>query len=183
MKIFSYKNKAYILALTSFLIFFTISMILIFQITLNSHLDYFKNGSNQYKEICEQNFLDTLIQEELANIKSYIDSNKISKFSEYFSLSLENKEIFFVENFKDRISIGGYRLNQDGEGIDILKKINTRLKENFKDTIVLNYEKFLYVDDQKFKINASIEYINALARDANKLKANKLKKIELRVYD
>ena len=167
----SKKNRAFILVTSTFYSFLIISIVLLSQFLLNSKIGFMKDEIFVLQEQTNLKFLESIMDEEINSINSYMNNNK--KITSYFDTNNEGEVIFLEQNIY-KVSHGGYFLSENPK---------EKLKDNFKDNINLTYKKEILIDSKKFLIQATLNYQTNFSRNPRDLKNEKIKRIWIIEYE
>lgn len=151
------RKKAFILMYVTFLAFLLISLLSYVQIYLNSRFKIYNLGKIEFKNYSDVDFLDEIMNLEFKNIENYINSGNISNVLEYFEKNSKDNFIYLEDDFSNRTSMGGYNLAGDHKNYDIKRELKNALNKSFR-FVRFSYRKFIFFDNKKFLLEATITY-------------------------
>ena len=123
-----HKKRAFALVQVIIVIFLFVSLLTMLQFFLNNSFRYFQLEKDTVENKQDILFLKNILDEEFKIIEDEINNSNIDRAMDFIALSKDKKYIFSLDKYKDRISLGGYRLLKDNENINYSKYLNKKIK-------------------------------------------------------
>ncbi len=177
------KKRGFILFSVVIISFLLISIVLLIQIFVNSRLELYKTNFEKSKIISDKYFLEEILKRELELVEMEIKNKNIAYAYEFFSLNRDKKEIFKLDDYSERITLGGYRLCEDRVNFDYKKYLKDKLEKISKLELDISYQKSIKIQEKTIIIYATVSYESGFPKEINNLTKAKLKRIWIKEDD
>ena len=77
---------------------------------------------------------------------------------DFIALSKDKKYIFSLDKYKDRISLGGYRLLEDNENINYSEYLNKKIINYSTERCPVHFYKKIKIKEKTYSIKVTIKY-------------------------
>lgn len=153
-----HKKRAFALVQVIIVIFLFMSLLTMMQFFLNNSFRYFQLEKDTVENKQDILFLKNILDEEFKIIEDEINNSNIDRAMDFITLSKDKKYIFSLDKYKDRISLGGYRLLEDNENINYSEYLNKKIINYSTERCPVHFYKKIKIKEKTYSIKVTIKY-------------------------